>query len=62
MKKLHNIDNALDLDVANWFKIHELRCYIMKDAYDKKSLFTKIKRSYDRHDLKGSFSPLFRTR
>lgn len=52
MKKLHSLDSALDLDVANWFKINELRCYIMKDAYDKKSLFTKIKESFDKHDLK----------
>lgn len=42
-KMLHSIDKALDLDVANWMKINELRHYIMKDTYSKKSLFTRIK-------------------
>lgn len=42
-KMLHSIDKALDLDVASWMKINELRHYIMKDTYSKKSLFTRIK-------------------
>lgn len=42
-KQLHSLDKALDLDVANWMKINELRHYIMKDTYSKKSLFTRIK-------------------
>ncbi|MBI6872926.1 glutamine synthetase [Clostridium aciditolerans] len=42
-KMLHSIDKALDLDVANWMKINELRHYIMKDTYSKKSLFARIK-------------------
>ena len=51
MKKLHDTEHALDLDVANWFKINELRFYLMKDAYDKKSLFTKIKEASDNKDF-----------
>lgn len=41
-KMAHSLDKALDLDVANWMKIDELRHFIMKDTYSKKSLFTKI--------------------
>lgn len=40
---LHSIDKALDLDVSNWMAINELRQYLMKDTYTKKSLFTRIK-------------------
>lgn len=46
-KMLHSSDKALDLDLANWMKIHELRQYIMKDTYAKYSLFTKIKLATD---------------
>ncbi len=42
-KMLHCIDKALDLDVANWMKINDLRCYLMKDSYSKQSLFTRIR-------------------
>lgn len=42
-KMLHSMEKALDLDVANWMKITELRQYLMKDTYSTKSLFTKIK-------------------
>jgi glutamine synthetase len=42
-KMLHSIDKALDLDVASWMKISELRHYLMKDSYSKQSLFTRIK-------------------
>ncbi|MBP1744231.1 MAG: glutamine synthetase [Firmicutes bacterium] len=42
-KMLHKADKALDLDVANWMKISELRLYLMKDTYSTKSLFTRIK-------------------
>ncbi|WP_406543291.1 glutamine synthetase [Clostridium ljungdahlii] len=42
-KMLHSIDKALDLDVANWQKINDLRYYLMKDSYSNKSLFTRIK-------------------
>ncbi|AKA71325.1 glutamine synthetase [Clostridium scatologenes] len=46
-KPLHSIDKALDLDVANWMKINELRHYLMKDSYSKQSLFTRIKIATD---------------
>ncbi len=46
-KLLHSIDKALDLDVANWMKINELRHYLMKDSYSKQSLFTRIKIATD---------------
>lgn len=42
-KRLHDSNNALDLDVSNWMKINELRHYIMKDTYTNKSLFSKVK-------------------
>ncbi len=42
-KMLHSLDKALDLDVSSWMSINELRHYIMKDSYKRKSLFTRIK-------------------
>lgn len=51
-KMLHSIDKALDLDVANWMKINELRQYIMKDSYSKQSLFTRIKTATDAKNYK----------
>ncbi|WP_123054849.1 glutamine synthetase [Clostridium sp. JN-1] len=42
-KMLHSIDKALDLDVANWMRINDLRYYLLKDSYEKQSLFTRIK-------------------
>ncbi len=40
---IHTPEKALDLDLANWQKINDLRHYLMKDTYSKTSLFTKIK-------------------
>jgi len=42
-KMIHKADKALDLDVANWMKINEMRIYLMKETYSTKSLFTRIK-------------------
>ena len=42
-KCLHDANKALDLDLTNWMKIHELRLYIMKDTNSTKSLFTRLK-------------------
>jgi glutamine synthetase len=42
-KMIHIPEKALDLDLANWQKINDLRHYLMKDTYSKTSLFTKIK-------------------
>ena len=42
-KMIHTPEKALDLDLANWQKVNDLRHYLMKDTYAKTSLFTKIK-------------------
>lgn len=42
-KALHDVNKALDLDLTNWTRIHELRLYIMKDTNSTKSLLTKLK-------------------
>jgi glutamine synthetase len=42
-KMLHNPEKALDLDISNWMTINELRLYLMKDTYNTKSLFTRIR-------------------
>ena len=42
-KMIHTPEKALDLDLANWQKINDLRHSIMKDTYSKTSLFTKIR-------------------
>jgi glutamine synthetase len=49
-RMIHQADKALDLDVANWMKINELRLYLMKDTYAKKSLFTRIKDATEAKD------------
>jgi glutamine synthetase len=42
-KMIHTPEKALDLDLANWQKINDLRHYLMKDTYAKIGLFTKIR-------------------
>jgi glutamine synthetase len=49
-KLLHCADKALDLDISNWMVISELRQYIMKDSYSRKSLFTRIREAYTAGD------------
>ena len=49
-KPLHSLDKILDLDISNWTKLHDLRIYIMKDTYNSKSLFTKIKDAFESED------------
>ena len=49
-KPIHSLDKVLDLDISNWMKLHNLRIYIMKDAYTSKSLFTKIKDAFNNED------------
>ena len=41
-KMIHAAEKALDLDLANWQKVNDLRHSLMKDTYSKTSLFTKI--------------------
>ena len=48
-KKLHS-ENALDLDIANWTNINNLRHYVMKDTFTSKSLFTRIKDAIELKD------------
>jgi glutamine synthetase len=42
-KLIHSPERALDLDISNWTTINNLRIYLMKDTYNTKSLFTRIK-------------------
>lgn len=49
-KILHSIDTALDLDLSNWIAVNDLRQYLMKDTYTKKSLFTRIKEAVANKD------------
>ena len=48
-KKLHS-ENALDLDIANWTNINNIRHYVMKDTFTSKSLFTRIKDAIELKD------------
>ncbi|MFZ5969165.1 MAG: glutamine synthetase [Bacillota bacterium] len=49
-KRLHNHENVTDLDVVTWEKINQLRCYLMKDSLDQKSLFTRIRTALAEED------------
>ena len=42
-KIVHNVEKALDNDLANWSKINEIRKYIAKDSTHYNCLFTRIK-------------------
>lgn len=42
-KAIHNIQNAHDLDITNWAQVDGLRHYLMKDTYNSKSLFTRVR-------------------
>ena len=50
-KCLHDVNKALDLDLTNWMRIHELRLYIMKDTNSTKSLFTRLKEAINEDNL-----------
>ena len=50
-KCLHDANKALDLDLTNWMRIHELRLYIMKDTNSTKSLFTRLKDAINEDNL-----------
>ena len=50
-KCLHDSSKALDLDLTNWMRIHELRLYIMKDTNSTKSLFTRLKDAINEDNL-----------
>ncbi|MBV4449801.1 glutamine synthetase, partial [Clostridium tyrobutyricum] len=46
-KQLHHSDKALDIDLANWAKVNELRYALLKNSYSQKSLFTQIKEAVE---------------
>ena len=50
-KCLHDSNKALDLDLTNWMKIHDLRLYIMKDTNSTHSLFTRLKNAINEDNL-----------
>ncbi len=45
-KKAH-FEDVTDLDIVNWQKIDTLRCYLMKDKTDEKSLFARVRDAVD---------------
>jgi glutamine synthetase len=49
-KAVHNIQNAHDLDIYNWAQVEQLRHYLMKDTYNSKSLFTKVREAAKEKD------------
>ncbi|WP_446898079.1 glutamine synthetase [Clostridium sp. LBM24168] len=49
-KMLHCAGKALDIDVATWMRINDLRYLLLKDSYSQKSLFTHIKEAADSED------------
>lgn len=42
-KRIHQDETSTDLDEALWNKINEIRVDLMKDSFNKKSLFTNIR-------------------
>jgi glutamine synthetase len=49
-KMIHCPEKATDLDISNWMTVNELRMYLMKDTYNTKSLFTRIKEASSAED------------
>ncbi|KEI00579.1 glutamine synthetase [Clostridium botulinum] len=41
-KMLHDINKVHDVDVTRWQEVNNLRQYLMKDSYCKKSLFSRL--------------------
>lgn len=42
-KSVHNKQKAQDIDITYWAQVDHLRQYLMKDTYNSKSLFSKIR-------------------
>lgn len=42
-KAVHSTQNAHDLDITYWAQVDQLRHYLMKDTYNSKSLFTRVR-------------------
>ncbi|KUO69357.1 MAG: glutamine synthetase [Clostridia bacterium BRH_c25] len=49
-KAVHNTQNAHDLDITYWAQVDQLRHYLMKDTYNSKSLFTRIREAAKEKD------------
>ncbi|MGY0374121.1 glutamine synthetase [Clostridium sp. JNZ J1-5] len=50
-KILHDAQKAHDIDVTRWQKVNELRYYLMKDSYSRKSLFTRTREAIENNDF-----------
>lgn len=50
MKKLHDPESCTDCDLALWHKIQVLRTKLAKDSFEKKSLFTSIRKAVAAED------------
>lgn len=42
-KQIHKVHEAADMDIRHWYKINELRHYLVKDTIGEKSLITRVK-------------------
>ena len=52
-KAVHNTNNAHDLDITYWAQVDQLRHYLMKDTYNSKSLFSKIREAAAARDYEA---------
>ncbi|MEA4827708.1 MAG: glutamine synthetase [Clostridium sp.] len=50
-KILHDAEKAHDIDVTRWQRVNELRYYLMKDSYSRKSLFTRTREAIENNDF-----------
>lgn len=49
-KAVHSTQNAHDLDIYYWAQVDQLRHYLMKDTYNSKSLFTRVREAAKEKD------------
>lgn len=49
-RKLHNDDDCVDFDIANWKAINDMRIYLGQDTNTEKCLLTRIKDALDLKD------------
>ena len=42
-RAIHSKQKAHDLDITYWEQVDHLRQYLMKDTYNSKSLFTRVR-------------------
>lgn len=48
--KIQQSSGETDIDISNWEKVNSLRNYLMKDTFEVKSLFTKLKEALKEED------------